>query len=387
MNKGIVDLVRTETEFRKLKESWNALSDESEYPNIFTTADWQMLWWDRFGNGPGNELFVLRVCDEDGRLLAVVPFYRTGKNRPLFSGRKHLHWIGYGGRTCPEYLGPIVRRGEIDVVVDAVVDFLRNHPTEWDSIFFEDYACDDPATACLAERLKREFASLTGPGDIRYVLPLPEDYETYLKSLGPHNRKGKRYRMNQAKKRHAAYATYPETDQIERWFPDIVMLTTESRIRLNQDPPFLDENYAGFHRELLRELLPKNRALVQFLYFSDEPVSCWYVFLLNGKCYAYQQGFKSNVKGGPGDAGTLFLLDKLMQLGISEFDFLRGLESYKTSYTDQYRETNWLFVFRRRGLNFWNRLALEHWVRPLVRRLRAILQNVRHKRVSVEQDS
>lgn len=373
MNDLSVQIIRNDTEFRKLKESWDDLVGNSEYPNIFTTWDWQSIWWKHFGNKPGNELMILLVRSGE-QLVGIVPFYRQKHSFPLFFGQRHLNLIGYGGRTCPEYLGPIVHKGFIDKVADTVVDFLEKNPEEWDSIFFEDYALDDRATMQLAERLKWEFVPYGGKGEIRYVLPLPKDYETYLKLLGPHNRKGKRSRMNQAKKHYNAHAIYPEIEEIEQWFPVITSLTTESRTRQGQDSPLQDEVYAAFHRELLQRLLPQKRILIQILFFDDEPVASWYVYLLNEKCYAYQQGSKTNIKGSPGDVGTLFLIDKLMQEGIAEFDFLRGLEWYKTSYTEQFRETAWLHVYRKRSLAWRSRLFIDQCIRPIYRAIRSIFQ-------------
>jgi len=370
-----IELIRSETEFLALREPWNALVDTAVYPNVFTTWDWQTVWWNWYGrNTDRSELFVLAIRKDD-ELIGIVPFYRRRRPTPFFLG-KHLNFIGFGGRTCPEYLGPIVRQGFVDEVVDGTVEFLQTNPTEWDSLFIEDYALDDPATVALADRLKLAFASYSGPGEIRYVLPLFENYEAYLKSLGIHNRKRKRLRMNQAKKRYDAHIEFQKAENLDEWFPTIVQLTTEARIRHGQASPFLDANYAGFHQDVLRALLPLDRALVQFLYFENRPVAVWYAFLLNEKCYAYQQGFQHDVKGTPGDIGTFFLLEHLMERRFQEFDFLRGLEWYKTSFTQQYRETAWLYVFRRPGIAFQIRRFLDQTIRPVARKVRDRLRHL-----------
>jgi hypothetical protein len=59
-----------------------------------------------------------------------------------------------------------------------------------------------------------------------------------------------------------------------------------------------------------------------------------------------------------------------MERGMKEFDFLRGLEWYKTSYTNQFRNTKWLYIFRRRGLAYWSRNLLDNIIRPVYRRLK-----------------
>jgi len=381
-----IELIRSETDFFALREQWDTLVDAAVYPNAFTTFDWQSVWWNWYGkNTDHGELFVL-LLRKDDELVGIVPFYRRWRRTPFFLG-KHLNFIGYGGRTCPEYLGPIVRQGFVDDVADTTVEFLKSHPTEWDSLFIEDYALDDPATVALAERLKSAFAVYSDFGEIRYILSLFESYEEYLKSLGAHNRKRKRLRMNQAKKRYDARVEFPNADNLDEWFPTIVQLTTEARTRHSQASPFLESDYAGFHREVLRALLPQGRALIQFLYFENRPVALWYAFLLNGKCYAYQQGFQHDVKGSPGDIGTFFLLDHLMERGFKEFDFLRGLEWYKTSFTQQYRETAWMYAFRKPGIAFQLRRFLDLTVKPVVRKIRDQLRNLLTKKNPVPMES
>ena len=375
-----VELIRSETEFLSLREQWDALVDASVYPNIFTTWDWQTIWWRWFGkNTKHGELFIL-LLREDGELVGIVPFYRHRRRPPFFLG-KHLNFIGFG-RTAPEYLGPIVRQGFVEKVVDATVEFLKTNPSEWDSMFIEDYALDDPATVALAERLRLVFTSYSAPGEVRYILPLFESYETYLKSLGTHNRKRKRSYMNQAKKRYNACVEFQTVENLDEWFPLIVHLTTESRTRLGQSSPFLKQDFAGFHRDILCALLPQNRALIQFLYFKDRPVALWYAFLLNDNCYAYQQGSLRGVLGSPGIIATFFLLEHLMERGYKEFDFLRGLEWYKTSFTQQFRETAWMYVFRKPSLGFLLRRFLDLMVRPCAREIRNQLRSLLTKKKS-----
>ena len=374
-----IELIQSEVDFLALREQWDALVDASTYPNVFTTFDWQSIWWNWYGKTADHgELFVLAIR-KDGKLIGIVPFYRRRRRIPFFLGQ-HLNFIGFGGRTCPEYLGPIVRQGFVDEVADRAVEFLKSHPTEWDSLFIEDYALDDPATVALAERLKSAFATYSGSGEIRYILPLFENYEEYLKSLGIHNRKRKRLRMNQAKKRYDARVVFPNAENLDEWFPTIVRLTTEARTRHTQASPFLEPDYAGFHRDVLRVLLPQDRALIQFLYFENRPVAVWYAFLLNDKCYAYQQGFQHDVKGSPGDVGTFFLLEHLMERRFKEFDFLRGLEWYKTSFTQQFRETAWMYAFRQSGIAFQLRRFLDLTVKPVIRNIRNRLRNLLTKK-------
>ncbi len=370
MNDIDVNIIRTETKFLALRDVWNELAADSEYPNIFTSFDWQRLWWDWFGKKSlHGELFVLTVR-KGNELLGIVPFYRRRRN-PLLCMGKHLHLMGYGGKTCPEYLGPLVRKGNVDVVAEATVEFLKQNPSEWDSMFLEDYALDDPGTVALANRLRGAFAEHGGPGEGRLIVPLTDDFEDYMKTLGPSTRKQRRKRFNQAITRHGARIDYPDEKALDAAFPILVDLTTKTRERRGEANPFHDPIYAGFHRELLACLLPQHKALLGILYLDERPAAIGYCFLLGNKCYAYQSGFSTEFEGSPSDVCQQFIMRRLTTEHVTEFDHLRGLESYKESIAKDLRQTRWTFFFRKRGLGFFLRLLLDKIARPLVRRLRA----------------
>lgn len=395
MNETTVRVLRSEAELFDLEEQWNELSDAAVYPNLFTTWDWQSIWWKHFGRELGGEPMILalfRTPDaSDGvgaepSLIGLLPFYRVCRRLPLFFGRKHLNLIGYGGTTCPEYLGPIVRRGFLDEAVDAFVAYLRAHPEEWDSLFLEDYATDDPATALLAEKLQGIFAARSDEAEPRYLIRFPDGYDAFLKTLSSHNRQRKRVRVKRAQERHGARIEWPAAGQLDQWFPLLPDLTRLARTRHGEKTPFDLKPYADFHRELLGRLLPKRRALVALLRYDDEAVDAaiWYCFLLKEKCYAYQQGFSPECEGSPSDVCLQLLLRHLGEHGITEFDFLRGMEWYKTGYNNASRETRRLTVFRRRGIAFWSRRLLENVGRPVYRRFKRVVIGLLNRRNAPE---
>ena len=369
-----VEPIRDEKTFLKLKSEWNALSETSEYPNVFTRWDWQSIWWKWFGKN--FEPFILLVRREtNNELIGIVPFYRNRRALPFFFGQKHLNLIGYGGMTCPEYLGPIIRKGCIAEVVDATIAFLKVHPTEWGSIFFEDYDRNDPATSALAEALKKNFASRSGPGETRLTVTLTGDYDTYMQTLSYNSRRQRRKRFNQAQTRFGARIEFPGVEDLDRVFPVLVDLTTAARTRHGQTNPFHEKAYAGFHRELLEKLLPQNQAVLAMLYLNEKPAAVWYCFLLGRKCYAYQQGFSPEFEGSPSDVCQQFLIRKLTEEHYEEFDYLRGREPYKDSCANSSRKTQWLFVFQHRGIAYWSRFLLDDIARPIWRKIKEIFSS------------
>ena len=366
-----IKVVTDVSEFEHLCERWNSLVETSAYPNIFTTWEWSFLWWKHFGHTVGQRdgtLFILLVESDtpDGELLAIFPLYRTGNDR-------FLYWIGYGARPCPEYLGPIIRHDAIDVSVQTVCDFLLKDAGSWDRLFFEDYALDDPGTLAFACLLKQMFPFQAVPGEARYYINLPDSYDAYLKTLSKHNRKNKKTRLNKSRSTFHATTEVMAIADLERGFQILLDLSTQSRLRSRQASPYLQENYRGFHKEILETLLPMNRVTLFLLKYSDVPVGIWFNYTLNHKCYAVQQGCASDCEGSPGDVTLQNLLIHLIDNQMTEFDFLRGGEWYKSAYTETMRETETLSVYRVKNIVFFRDWVVKQILKPIKRSIKFLI--------------
>ena len=347
-----IRVVRETAEFHALKDQWNELVDSSEYPNIFTTWEWASIWWKWYGEKElKGELFVL-LLENGSELVGIVPFYRVRKGIPFIMSTRHLQLIGYDGQTCPEYLGPMIRKGWIAPVCEKTVAFLQENRKDWDSIFFEDYALDDPGTVALVEQMKGCFEKKAEPGEVRYNIQLPESYDTYLASLSYHNRRRKRERINQSRSRHNAVWYVVSEDTFDFWFQTLVELTNRAREKHKEKNPFLLPTFSGFHWEVCESLFPQGKVLPFILNFNDKPASAWYVYTFHGKCAAYQQGHDTNLKGSPSDVALQMLLMYLIENGFHEFDFLRGGEWYKTTFTDSGRKTESFHAFPKKNSAF-----------------------------------
>jgi len=358
-----VKIVTDIAEFEQLREKWNTLVKTSVYPNIFTTWEWSFLWWKHFGTSVGrrdNSLFILLVENDaaGGELLAIFPLYRTGNGR-------FLYWIGYGARPCPEYLGPVIRRDAVEVVVQTACDFLVNDVERWDRFFFEEYAMDDPGTLAFADRLKQRLPNHVIPGEPRYFINFPDSFDAFLETLSRNNRKSKKKRLNKSKTEHQATTEVVTIGDLEHGFSIFGDLTTQSRQRKRQSSPFMQKSFRDFHREVLETLLPLNRAMLFLLKYSDQPVGIQYGYTLQQKFYAYQIGFASEAPGSPGDVTLLYLLKHLIDRHFTEFDFLRGDEEYKSAYTKTIRKTETLSVYKRKNVIYYRDRMVEQLYNPL----------------------
>jgi hypothetical protein len=90
-----------------LRDDWSRLAEESR--NVFSSWEWNVLWWRRFGAGRRAAIVVCR--DAGGTARAIVPLYRWTR-LPLTV----LRFLGHGHG---DLLGPICAR-EPDVWAEAL---------------------------------------------------------------------------------------------------------------------------------------------------------------------------------------------------------------------------------------------------------------------------
>jgi hypothetical protein len=369
--------IRDIEDFLALKDEWHALMAKSVYPNVFLTWDFQWIWWKWYGRRLGAPYILVarRALPEDGsELVGIVPFYRTALGIPLIDGKRRLNLIGYWGRPpCPEYLGTVIRDGMVDQVVTSVIEFLVKNSDDWNEIFFEDYAGDDPGTVNLTACLRERFPYHEMSSQPRYYIPLPATYDDYLKTLSRHNRQKKKNRLSQAQKRFSAVLTPVAVGELKEKFNLMIYISLNAFERKRYPSPFAIRRYRNFHFDLLMNFLPAGLAQLQFMKYHNTPISFWYCFTFMGKAYGYQQGTVPGWPGSPGDVCTQMVLASLIEQGLSEFDFLRGLEEYKGRYTDNMRETISLYVYRSRGFWYRVRLFTEGVYRPARRKIKELL--------------
>ena len=131
-------------------DAWNNLVDSSTYPNVFRRWEWVTSWWKWFGEG--RHLYLIVVTD-GSETVAIVPLYSaTARCGHMLPGTK-LAFLGSGGPTCPEYLGPIVHRDYLEPAIREVASHLWSSSVMWDFIEFQDVPPDDVGTRALVKML------------------------------------------------------------------------------------------------------------------------------------------------------------------------------------------------------------------------------------------
>jgi CelD/BcsL family acetyltransferase involved in cellulose biosynthesis len=100
----------------------------------------------------------------------------------------------------------------------------------------------------------------------------------------------------------------------------------------------LEANFWEFHKRIAKVMLPLGRLVLGTLTINDSIVGCQYAFQYSGAMCYYQSGIDTAYsKYSIGLLLTALMIKEAIKMGLGEYDFLRGDESYKFHWTKEFR--------------------------------------------------
>jgi CelD/BcsL family acetyltransferase involved in cellulose biosynthesis len=118
--------------------------------------------------------------------------------------------------------------------------------------------------------------------------------------------------------------------------------------RKNIVSTFQGEELSGFHDALIHRLGADDRAWLRLIKNGSEPIAVLYGFSFCGRLFYYQIGIDPEwERFGPGAVLILETIKEAYESGHKEFDFLRGDEEYKSSWTNESRDLFALNIYNK----------------------------------------
>ena len=121
-----------------------------------------------------------------------------------------------------------------------------------------------------------------------------------------------------------------------------------------------------FHENLIRRLWSAGLVNLLRVGTDDMPIGYLYNFVVDGKVFFMQSGFKYEPDGSrsPGMLAHALAIEHYRQRGMREYDFLAGDSRYKRSLSNAHRELRWTVLYRDQlrarafllGRSTWSRL-------------------------------
>jgi CelD/BcsL family acetyltransferase involved in cellulose biosynthesis len=337
----IVELCDNEESFRKLSEEWDQLLDNALRKSFFLTYDWMYSWWSyyyQYFSDP--KLFIITVRNFKNELVGVLPLYRdtVGKG-PL--RLKTLRFLGTA-YEAPEHLDAIVHVRESQRILEKLFFGLESFKIEYDALQFTDLSED----AVLFSVLPKWSQKSSGwfwvyPWMDCPFLEIQSDFESYLKRFTKKARYNLRWISRKlASQYDVSFEVSKRPAEVQQGLEDLFSLHKKRWAEKEENSAFNNELSMEFHRRLSKNIADQELVRVFVLKCDNHPVAAIFGYLFAGRFYYYQSGFDpAFMKMSVGTILLNWVIRYCFEEKYREFDFLRGLESYKLKWTKQVRQT------------------------------------------------
>jgi CelD/BcsL family acetyltransferase involved in cellulose biosynthesis len=230
----------------------------------------------------------------------------------------------------------IIMREKDRQTVEAICRHLALYSKNWDLIEINELPAENLESNALNSMFQKTGYYTMVTKDIHYYLPITSDWQTYFDQL-PHNLRG--YLNNHLKKVKKSgeliYKVFNGGDLTWDHFLTMFKINEHSRFAFLYQP----EYEQAFTRELFELTQGQDWVEVDILYLNDQPIAFNFGFNMAGRHEGWRMGYDGQFhKHGPGKLLSMHLMENIFNRGFKEFDFLRGLESYKKEWEPINRE-------------------------------------------------
>jgi CelD/BcsL family acetyltransferase involved in cellulose biosynthesis len=339
-----IDLIRTDEALLSLESDWRALSGCCNTNNVFLTWEWISGWWRHFSKDATLWIMASRLSRSD-ELVGVAPLVMRGLRFTPSWAYRELRFMG-SGVAAADHLDFMIHEKHKEAVASAFASYLWETQDQWDILRLDSLVPHSSVASKLRERFgDRSSYSHTIPSPF---IRLPTDWGTYLKGLGKNMRynigRYDRY-LQKLETGKAVYRTITDEESLEPALKSLFRLHQQSQTNKGHAGAFDTQRMREFHREIARTFLERGWLRLYVLSIGEEDIAALYCFHFEDTVTFYQSGFDLNWKNyGPGRQIMAHAIAKSIADGAREFDFLRGDEAYKSSWTSDSRDDVYLKI-------------------------------------------
>ncbi|HXN17182.1 MAG TPA: GNAT family N-acetyltransferase [Candidatus Binatus sp.] len=321
---------------QKLSRNWNSLLVNSSSDTIFLTWEWIESWWKNYGSN--RPLFVLSAWDGDS-LEGLAPFYADNVSR-WGSQCRLLRLIGDGSRDS-DYLDCIAKSGRENEVVLAFAQFLESRRNDWDGLEFHGTPESSPCLRALLNYATEKSWRFSSEPIPCVTLPLPHDWNDYLKLLKPRFRTKLRSTLSHLEEKIGALPSRcQDVSDVEQWLPVLFDLHTRRWQTQNKPGVFRDLAKQNFYRDVSQAALSRGWLAFHRLDWGNRPLAMQFGFVYGNRFFLLQEGYDPEFEVvRPGMALRGWLMRHWIEAGIAEYDFLAGTAPYKLDWGGQLKQS------------------------------------------------
>jgi CelD/BcsL family acetyltransferase involved in cellulose biosynthesis len=322
-------IIHTDSDiFEQLRPEWNALLRKSTADTPFLTYEWQKTWSDCLCSCEG-ELQLLTVRD-GGALLGIAPLFVLSELDKSGQPQRLLRLIG--SVDASDYLDLITVRGREREVFSAMLDALGQSKT-WNALDLWNVPEESMSRKLLPELAAERGWTVTDEKQVVCpIIQLPTTFDDYVQSLDKKERHELRRKLRRGEATEGvtwyAITGADHTHHLDEAADSFITLMMKSR---SDKSDFMTDEMRRFFHQIIHATHAGGFLHLAFLEVDGIKVATYLSFDYNQKRLVFNSGLETEGFQSL-SAGILLvarIIDEAIQLGYSEFDFLRGDEKYK----------------------------------------------------------
>ena len=328
-----------------MEQEWTELLSDSASNNLFLTWHWMTTWWDIFQRQ--KELFILTLRESDV-LIGIAPFYIERNSNCLVS---RIIRLCSSQDLYPEYLDIIARNGYESRVAMHLFQYLEEYERHWDIIYFDNVLSrstiiqykDYLSASCLH---RQEFSS---------ACPYVKLHGIYGEYMRDNFRRKKRYNLHRQirialEDANLRLVVVEDEASVDLAMKQLFSLHERRLSTKNAQSTFTSEKVKMFHMVFSRLMLINRGLKLCFLCQGEQAVSAVYAFEYGGRLLFYQSGMDPAWSGrSVGTVLIALLIRQAFDSRLTEFDFLKGDEDYKRTFSNGLRRQYRLVFYKKKS--------------------------------------
>jgi CelD/BcsL family acetyltransferase involved in cellulose biosynthesis len=337
------------------RPTWDRLAGANPWSTPFSRWAFHRAWWDAYGESAHEETLIL-CGGSESEPAAIVPLMhrhvveatddatrstiRHGPPVALTSVDPNCKVVFFGASYHADYATLLAPVTDLPAVAEAMVAELESTPdlpgiTPWEVVDLRRLRTDDPALEALRSAFERREQtqgwSLTiEPEEVCPVVTLEsgDDFDAYLGRLS----KKSRHEIRRKLRRAAAMGEIRLTESTDP-LGDLEVFVALHQKRWGEAglfPPTPGGDASRTFARRLFELMDDGTLRLIFLSVAERQVAASIHFETPDRLYLYNAGTDPDARDlSPGVLLVAKLIERAMEKGIRQVDFMRGAEPYK----------------------------------------------------------
>jgi len=333
--------------FKSLKYEWGSLHQKSNSNSIFLSWEWLFTWWSTFNID--FDLNIIVVRDGAGELVGLGPFCirKRWHNFPL----KELAFLG-ASDVSSEYLDILSCPDSEAIVSNAVFETIHRHKTAWGCVNFSEVLETSLVNKYIKPLARKKNYTVTKSiARECSILSLADTKEAVLAGFSGQLKSTIKRRSRKLEGMGGVISYLEDENELDLYISNLFALHQKRWNAVGIKGNFGEKSIQSFHSEVSRLFLKRSLLKIYTLTIDGNVIAALYTFEFKGVMFYFQSGYDPEwSKLSPGTVLMWRCICDAIDRDVTHFDYLRGLEYYKSLWADKVSTTySILFIPPERG--------------------------------------